>query len=96
MLHKDNKTGKTTLVKLLCGFYHPNEGQILIDGREISDYSETEYRKLVGAVFQDMMVMATSVAENIACEKQENIDEPKLQTAMQLAAILQGSSTETA
>ena len=66
-----NGAGKTTLVKLLCGFYHPNEGQILIDGREISDYSETEYRKLVGAVFQDMMVMATSVAE----------------TAMQLADI---------
>lgn len=82
-----NGAGKTTLVKLLCGFYHPNEGQILIDGREISDYSETEYRKLVGAVFQDMMVMATSVAENIACEKQENIDEPKLRTAMQLADI---------
>lgn len=59
----------------------------MIDGREISDYSETEYRKLVGAVFQDMMVMATSVAENIACEKQENIDEPKLRTAMQLADI---------
>ena len=33
------------------------------------------------------MVMATSVAENIACEKQENIDEPKLRTAMQLADI---------
>ena len=82
-----NGAGKTTLVKLLCGFYHPNEGQILIAGREISDYSETEYRKLVGAVFQDMMVMATSVAENIACEKQENIDEPKLRTAMQLADI---------
>lgn len=42
-------------MKLLCGFYHPNKGQILINGREISDYPETEYRKLVGAVFQDMI-----------------------------------------
>lgn len=82
-----NGAGKTTLVKLLCGFYHPNKGQILINGREISDYPETEYRKLVGAVFQDMMVMATSVAENIACEKQEDIDEQKLQQAMRLADI---------
>ena len=45
------------------------------------------YRKLVGAVFQDMMVMATSVAENIACEKQEDIDEQKLRQAMRLADI---------
>lgn len=82
-----NGAGKTTLVKILCGFYHPNKGQILINGREISDYPETEYRKLVGAVFQDMMVMATSVAENIACEKQENIDEQKLRQAMRLADI---------
>lgn len=82
-----NGAGKTTLVKLLCGFYHPNEGQILINGREISDYPEAEYRKLVGAVFQDMMVMATSVAENIACKKRENIDEQKLQQAMRLADI---------
>lgn len=82
-----NGAGKTTLVKLLCGFYHPNKGQILINGREISDYPETEYRKLVGAVFQDMMVMATSVAENIACEKQEDIDEQKLRQAMRLADI---------
>ena len=82
-----NGAGKTTLVKLLCGFYHPNKGQILINGREISDYPETEYRKLVGAVFQDMMVMATSVAENIACEKQEDIDEQRLRQAMRLADI---------
>lgn len=82
-----NGAGKTTLVKLLCGFYHPNKGQILINDREISDYPETEYRKLVGAVFQDMMVMATSVAENIACEKQEDIDEQKLQQSMKLADI---------
>lgn len=82
-----NGAGKTTLVKLLCGFYHPNKGQILINGREISDYPEIEYRKLVGAVFQDMMVMATSVAENIACEKQEDIDEQKLRQAMRLADI---------
>lgn len=82
-----NGAGKTTLVKLLCGFYHPDSGQILIDGRDSASYSGKAYRKLVGAVFQDMMIMATSVAENIACDKQENIDEERLWESIRLADI---------
>jgi ABC-type multidrug transport system fused ATPase/permease subunit len=82
-----NGAGKTTLVKLLCGFYHPDSGEILVNGKSISYYSGNEYRKLVSAVFQDMMIMATSVAENIACDKQENIDEEKLWESIRLADI---------
>lgn len=82
-----NGAGKTTLVKLLCGFYHPDSGEILVNGKSISSYSGNEYRKLVSAVFQDMMIMATSVAENIACDKQENIDEEKLWESIRLADI---------
>lgn len=62
-----NGAGKTTLVKLLCGFYHPDSGQILVNGRNVEEYPAASYRKLLGAVFQDMMVMAASVAENVAC-----------------------------
>lgn len=80
-----NGAGKTTLVKLLCGFYHPDSGEILVNGRDIREYSALEYRKLLGAVFQDMMIMATTVAENIACCREEDIDEERLWNAIRLA-----------
>lgn len=82
-----NGAGKTTLVKLLCGFYQPSSGEILVNGRNIWDYDLEEYQKQVGAVFQDMMVMATSVAENIACCKKEQIDRKRLWKCMELADI---------
>lgn len=82
-----NGAGKTTLVKLLCGFYHPDSGEILVNGKNIAEYLAVEYRKQVGAVFQDMMIMATSVAENIACQKIENIDHDRLWNAIRLAGI---------
>lgn len=82
-----NGAGKTTLVKLLCGFYQPSSGEILVNGRNIREYDLAEYQKQVGAVFQDMMVMATSVAENIACCKKEEIDSGRLWKCMELADI---------
>lgn len=82
-----NGAGKTTLVKLLCGFYQPSSGEILVNGMNIQDYDLEEYQKQVGAVFQDMMVMATSVAENIACCKKEQIDSNCLWNCMELADI---------
>lgn len=82
-----NGAGKTTLVKLLCGFYQPDSGDIFINGKNMKEYSIKAYRKLVGAVFQDMMIMATSVAENIACQRREEIDQERLWNAICLADI---------
>ncbi len=73
-----NGAGKTTLVKLLCGFYHPSSGQIIVNGRPITEYSLDTYQKCVGAVFQDMMVVAASVAENVACTSIDQIDMDRL------------------
>lgn len=49
----DNGAGKTTLVKLLCRMYEPSEGQILLDGVDLSTFSVTEWRSRVSAGFQD-------------------------------------------
>ena len=47
-----NGAGKTTFIKLLCRLYDVTEGEILIDGINIKEYSDEEYRKLFAVVFQ--------------------------------------------
>lgn len=61
-----NGAGKTTMIKLLCGFIDPNEGQVLLNGADIREYNRQDYYKLFGAVFQDFFILAGSVAENVA------------------------------
>lgn len=60
-----NGAGKTTFIKLLCRLYDVTEGEILIDGINIKEYSEAEYRKLFAVVFQDFKLLAFSLRENI-------------------------------
>lgn len=82
-----NGAGKTTLVKILCGFYRPDSGQIYINGKEISAYPARTYRALLGAVFQDRMLMAASVEENVACCREEEVDREKLWRVLRQADI---------
>jgi ATP-binding cassette subfamily B protein len=51
----ENGAGKTTLVKLLCGMYEPQEGQVLIDGVDLATLDLDAYRRLLSAGFQDFM-----------------------------------------
>ncbi|MGN0687767.1 MAG: ABC transporter ATP-binding protein [Oscillospiraceae bacterium] len=61
-----NGAGKTTFIKLLCRLYDVTEGEILVDGVNIKEYSDEEYRKLFAVVFQDFQLFAFSLRENIA------------------------------
>ncbi|MEY2473943.1 MAG: ATP-binding cassette, subfamily bacterial [Actinomycetota bacterium] len=49
----DNGAGKSTLIKLLCRFYEPTEGRILVDGVPLSDVDPAEWRLRMAAGFQD-------------------------------------------
>src|SRR5690606_2006034 len=60
-----NGAGKTTLIKLLCRFYDPQQGQILMDGANIKDYTSKSYRKQIGMVFQDFAKYQVSATDNI-------------------------------
>jgi ATP-binding cassette subfamily B protein len=59
-------TGKTTLVNLLCRFYDPTAGQILLDGVDIRDYQLSALRDQFAIVLQDPVLFSTTIAENIA------------------------------
>lgn len=60
-----NGSGKTTLIKLLLHLYEPTNGQILLNGQEISSYSLNDYRNLFSVVFQDYKLYPFNIAENV-------------------------------
>ena len=62
----ENGAGKTTLVKLLTRLYDPDEGRILLDGRDLRDYDLDELRGNMGVIFQDFVRYNLSAGDNIA------------------------------
>ncbi len=83
----ENGAGKTTLIKLLCRFYEPQKGEILLDGRNIRTYSIKDYRHHLSALFQDFAQYPFSVEDNI---KFGDIDRKKTKLGIRKAAKLTG------
>ncbi len=61
--------GKSTIVSLILRFYEPDNGRILIDGRESRDYPLSELRAQMSIVPQDVLLFGGSILENIAYGK---------------------------
>jgi len=61
----ENGAGKTTLVKLLARLYDPDEGRILLDGRDLREYDLDDLRANMGVIFQDFVRYHLSAGENI-------------------------------
>jgi ATP-binding cassette subfamily B protein len=58
--------GKTTLASLLMRFYDPQQGRILLDGRDIREYKVEDLRNQFSVVLQEPVLFAATIAENIA------------------------------
>ena len=82
-----NGAGKTTFIKLLCRLYDVNEGEILIDGVNIKEYSDEEYRKLFAVVFQDFQLFAFSLKENVAMQNAKNATDEEINQVLKLSGI---------
>lgn len=67
-------SGKSTLVKLLLRFYEADEGEIIIDGRNITSYTREELTSLFGTALQNGFIYADTIRENI-CFGRELTDE---------------------
>lgn len=63
-----NGAGKTTIIKLLCGFYTANEGEILINDRPIDAYKKKDLQENISAVFQDYHLFNFTIGENISSD----------------------------
>ncbi|MDE3053144.1 MAG: ABC transporter ATP-binding protein, partial [Gemmatimonadota bacterium] len=59
-------SGKSTLIGLVQAFYHPQQGHILIDGRDLSGLRLHDYRAQLGVVMQDNFLFDGSIRDNIA------------------------------
>jgi ATP-binding cassette subfamily B protein len=71
----ENGAGKTTLVKLLARLYDPDEGRILLDGRDLRDYDLDDLRANTGVIFQDFVRYHLSAGENIGVGRVEAMDD---------------------
>ncbi len=58
--------GKTTIINLLMRFYDADEGHIFIDGKDVRTYDKDELHRLFGVVFQNDVIFADSLKENIS------------------------------
>ncbi len=59
-------SGKSTLLKLLMKFYNYESGNILVNGKEITDFSNDSYRSRIGYVPQESLLFTGSISENIS------------------------------
>ncbi len=81
-----NGAGKTTLVKLICGFLDPTEGRVTLDGRDIREFDRAEYYTMFSAVFQNFVVLASTVAANIA-GSEDDIDIDRVRDCAERAGL---------
>ncbi|PGZ68486.1 ABC transporter ATP-binding protein [Bacillus sp. AFS029637] len=82
-----NGSGKTTIVKLLCRFYEPTSGSILINGRDIKTLDINELRSNISAIFQDYGKYSLTVEENITISDLQRQDKQKLKEVATIAQV---------
>lgn len=86
----ENGAGKTSLVKLLCRLYDPNEGRITADGTDLTDIDERHWRARVAVLFQDFARYHLPIRDNIALGAPEHrYNEDRLDEAARSAGILE-------
>jgi len=79
-------SGKTTIIKLLLGFYPPIIGKIIVDKTFLDEINSHLWRQKCGAVMQDGFIFSDTIAANIAAGD-ENIDKKRLLHAVKTANI---------
>ena len=62
-------TGKSTLAQLMMRFYEPNAGQIKLNGRNIQEYSVSDWRDMLALVPQEVLLFGGTIRENITYGK---------------------------
>jgi ATP-binding cassette subfamily B protein RaxB len=78
--------GKTTLLKLMLGLLEPDEGDIRVGGLSLRQLGPEAFRRMIGTVMQNDVLLAGTIAENIACFDPQ-IDQARVEQAAYLAQI---------
>lgn len=77
-------SGKTSLVHLIPRFYDVSRGRVLVDGKDVKDYSLKELRRKVGIVMQKSVLFHGTIRENI-CWGKEDATEQEIWEALEIA-----------
>lgn len=77
-------SGKTSLIHLIPRFYDVSRGRVLVDGRNVKDYSLKELRAKVGIVMQKSVLFQGTIRENI-CWGKEDATEQEIWEALEIA-----------
>lgn len=80
-----NGSGKTTFIKLMCRLYDVTDGEILINGVNIKDYTKDSIIKLYSVVFQDFKIFSTTLKENVCASG--DFDEGRFYACLENADI---------
>lgn len=65
-------SGKTTIANLLMRFYDPDRGAVFVDGRDVRTYDKDELHRRFGVVFQNDVIFADTLKENISFGREVN------------------------
>jgi ATP-binding cassette subfamily B protein len=88
-----NGAGKTTIMKLAMGLYDQFEGEILLNGKSIKEYSPSELKAFYSVVYQDFARYSISLRHNIALGDVNSMaagqHEPRIRQAVQQAHLLE-------
>jgi len=78
--------GKSTIVNLVCRFYEPTKGRVLIDGRDARERSQLWLHSSLGYVLQDPHLFSGSIMDNIRYGKLDATDEEVIAAAKIVSA----------
>ena len=77
--------GKTSLIQLLCRFYAPSAGRILLDGQSISELRLSDYRRQLAVVFQNIVLFSDTIRANVAFGQVDPADDASIFAALEVA-----------
>jgi len=80
-------SGKTSLVNLLPRFHDYTDGHILLDGKELTDYSREYLRRQIGIVEQEPFLFSRSIRENITYGVGRDVPQAEIERAAKAAAV---------
>lgn len=80
--------GKTTLLHLIAGLVPPTEGELIVDGRPLSDYKENDWFNQLSYISQHPYLFSGTIAENIAIGGKANASRREIEEAAKKAGII--------
>ena len=83
-----NGSGKSTILKLICGLYTNYSGEILINGIELKRIDHESYRKCISVLFQDYLKYEFTLGDNVSVGDTSNMNDPeKINKTLEMANV---------